>query len=77
MFASRRVDGEGVEAIGAIEETPQAIQKVRDLIIVRLAHQGVTQKTIGKIVGLSQSTVCYRLATIPPAVKERYGRAEL
>ena len=54
---------------GPLDESPATLERLRDLIILRLSRRGVTQKSIAHVLGLSQQTVSRRLREIPPHVR--------
>lgn len=63
--------------VGALEITPETVERHRDLLMLKYRADGVSQTTIGAILGLDQATVSRRLRGIPPHVRERFRKQPL
>lgn len=77
MFAKGDYRGEGVGVEGALDLTPQSLERARDALMVRLQKRGVPARAIARLVGLHHSNVVRRLNSIPPKVRERYEKIEI
>ncbi len=75
IFISAKGEQEGPP--GALPITEETVQKVRDMIIVRLKSINIPERTIAKILGIRQPTVHKRYNRIPENVREQYARTTL
>lgn len=76
MFARGFVGGDGVAVEPGDVYSPQAMERVRDALMVKLQGRGVPTRAIAVVVGLNQSNVVRRINSIPPSIREWYERME-
>ncbi len=75
VFTSANGEQEGPP--GALEIRDETVQKVRDMIIVRLKAKRIPERVIAKILGIRQPTVHSRYKRIPENIREHYARTTL
>lgn len=61
----------------AMPEDLDTIERLRDVIIVKLAKRRVTRRAIGAVIGLHHSNVTRRLHAIPERVRRYYESIEV
>lgn len=80
MFAKHRIDGEGVSLAGGAGLTlddADAIERYRDMLMLKHRALGLTYKQIGSILGMGHGTVHRRVKAIPESVKRLYAKEGL
>lgn len=77
MFAKGSIFGEAVAGEGGVDVSDQAIERTRDILMLRLRRRGLPLRAIARIMNVSHPTVIRRINSIPPKVRDRYGRCEL
>lgn len=66
------VYGQGVRAERVVDITDDAIERARDLLMLRLEKQKIPYRQIAKLFNTSPATVCRRLKGIPKRAREHY-----
>jgi hypothetical protein len=69
-------DGVRIEVDG-VTWGQRDLQRLRDLIAVRLHASGLTHAQIGVVLGITQPRVAQRLNRIPAKAREYYRRGSL
>lgn len=72
MFVKRRLDGERAYPVGRTAYSDLALDRTRDLFMLRMASEGMTHREIGRVMNVAPSTVGRRLKGIPPHVQSYY-----
>lgn len=70
-------DGVGIMAKGPIGTSKEAMDLLRDVIIIKLWARGVPQTSIAHLLNVNQSSVSRRLKVIPEHVQRYYATLTL
>jgi hypothetical protein len=73
------VDSHGVqvEPVRPIELTDEVVDRIRDVIALRLQHRGVSFRWIGRILGMSSDSAQKRVRRMPSDVRDHYRQLSL
>lgn len=71
------LSGAAVEAVNPLDDSIRTLERLRDLIMVRLHERRLPQKAIAHVLGMSQQNVSRRLREIPPHVRKAIARQSL
>jgi predicted transcriptional regulator len=74
LFAGE--DGAGV-FVEAYSGNINALQKLRDMIAVRLSDRGLSHQQIAIVLGVSRPRITQRLSSMPDEAKRFYRRVSL
>ncbi len=69
--------GERDNPVGTLDIKEENIERLRDLIIVKLKAMRIPERTIGKILRRTQPWVNKRYREMHPGAREYYGRKTL
>lgn len=64
-------------AVNPLDDSLQTLDRLRDLIMLKLASRRMSQKSIAYVMRMSQQNVSRRLREIPPHVKTSIKRQQL
>ncbi|WP_165251152.1 hypothetical protein [Paludisphaera soli] len=60
-----------------MDTSRESLERVRDLVMLRLHVKRIPTRAIGIVMNVSHSTVVRRLNSIPPRIRERYEKSEV
>lgn len=69
--------GAHVKPVGALDFTPEATERHRDMLMLQHYIRGISLRKIGEIMNVDHKTVGSRLKRIPPHVRKRCTRLPL
>lgn len=64
-------------AVNPLDDSIQTLDRLRDMIMLKLASRRMSQKSIAYVMRMSQQNVSRRLNEIPPHVKASIKRQHL
>ncbi len=69
--------GEPATPVGKLELTAEEIERFRDMIIVKFKSMHISERTIAKIMRMTQAGINKRYRAILPEAREHYARQTL
>jgi DNA-directed RNA polymerase specialized sigma subunit len=66
--------GVAVEVERPLEVGDEIVERARDMIACRLSRRGLSQRIIGRILGVSEAAISKRFDRMPKEARDRYER---